>query len=102
MRWTELALISTTFAIMAEVQWVASAGGAVWVSVTTRSVMFDPSGRMREGRVLSCRRLSYPACMKRSCQRHTQVFDLPVRRKRRLKRGVFVSVVDLQEAINRF
>ena len=44
MRWTELALISTTFAIMAAVQWVASAGGSVWVSVTTRSVMFDPSG----------------------------------------------------------
>jgi hypothetical protein len=44
MRWTELALISTTFAIMAEVQWVASAGGSVWVSVTTRAVMFDPRG----------------------------------------------------------
>src|SRR5450759_3224063 len=58
MRWTELALMSTTFAIMAEVQWVASVGGSVWVSVPTRSAMFDPSGRMREGRVLSCRRLS--------------------------------------------
>jgi len=58
MRWTELALMSTTFAIMAEVQWVASVGGSVWVSATTRSVMFDPSGGMREGRVLSCRRLS--------------------------------------------
>src|ERR1700749_3128733 len=39
MRWTELALMPTTFAIMAEVQWVASVGGAVWVSVTTRSVI---------------------------------------------------------------
>ena len=48
----------TTFAIMAEVQWVASVGGAFWVSVTTRSVTPDPSGGMREGRVLSCRRLS--------------------------------------------
>jgi hypothetical protein len=57
MRWTELALMPTTFAIMAEVQWVASVGGAVWVSVTTHSVMPYPSG-MREGRVLSCRRLS--------------------------------------------
>ena len=44
----------TTFAIMAEVQWVASVGGAVWV-ITTRSVMPDASGAMREGRVLSCR-----------------------------------------------
>ena len=76
----QLALISTTFAIMAAVQCVASAGGSVWVSVTTRSVMFDPSGRMREGRVLSRRRPSKPSCMKRSCQRQTQVFDLPVRR----------------------
>src|SRR5450830_1891856 len=58
MRWTELALISTTFAIMAEVQWVASAGGSAWVSITTCSVMFDPSGRMRDGRVLSRRRPS--------------------------------------------
>jgi hypothetical protein len=58
MRWTELALISTTFAIMAEVQWVASAGGSVWVSVTTRSVMSGPSGWTREGRVLSRRRPS--------------------------------------------
>src|SRR4051794_15911246 len=78
MRWTELALISTVFAIMAEVQWVASAGGSVWVSITTRSAMLEPSGRMREGRVLSRRRPSYPSCMKRSCQRQTQVFDLPV------------------------
>jgi hypothetical protein len=53
MRWMELALIWTTLAIMAEVQWVASAGGSVWVSLTTRSVMFDPSGGMRDGRVLS-------------------------------------------------
>src|SRR4051812_38802900 len=43
---------------VAEVQWVASPGGSVWVSVTTRSVMFNPSGRMREGRVLSNRRPS--------------------------------------------
>jgi len=28
---------------------VASVGGAVWVSVTTRSVMHDPSDGMREG-----------------------------------------------------
>ena len=63
MRWTELALISRIFAIMAEVQCVASTGGAVWVSVTTRSVMFEPNRRMREGRVISRRRPSYPSCI---------------------------------------
>ena len=40
------------------VQWVASAGGSVWVSTTTRSAISDPSGGMREGRVLSRRRPS--------------------------------------------
>ena len=34
---------------------------------------------MREGLVLSRRRPSKPCCMDRSCQRQTQVFDLPVR-----------------------
>ena len=92
MRWTELALISTTFAIIAEVQWVASAGGSLWVSVTTRSVTLDPSGRIREGRVLSRRRPSYPSCMKRSCQRQTQVFDFPVRR--------MISLVPTPSALN--
>ena len=33
--------------------------------------------RDREGRVLSCRRPSMPSIMNRSCQRQTQVFDLP-------------------------
>src|SRR5262249_31982631 len=93
MRWTELALIPTTFAIMAEVQWVVSAGGSVWVSITTRSVTLEPSGRMREGRVLSRRRPSYPSCMKRSCQRQTQVFDLPVRR--------MISLVPIPSPLNR-
>ena len=36
MRWTELALIPTAFAIIVAVQWVASAGGSVRVSATTR------------------------------------------------------------------
>jgi hypothetical protein len=31
---------------------------SVWVSVTTREVIFDPNGRMREGRVLSRKRPS--------------------------------------------
>ena len=58
MRWTELALIPTAFAIIVAVQWVASAGGSVWVSTTTRSAISDPSGGMREGRVLSRKRPS--------------------------------------------
>ena len=33
---------------------------------------------MREGRVLSRSRPSKPSAMKRSCQRQTQVFDVPV------------------------
>jgi len=60
MRWTELALMPTTFAIMAEVQWVASVGGAVWVSVTTRSVMHDPATGCARGvsyRAGGCRNL---------------------------------------------
>jgi len=66
------------FAIKLAVQWVVSAGGSVRVSATTRSAMPDLSGGMREGRVLSRKRPPYPSCMKRSCQRQTQVFDLPV------------------------
>jgi hypothetical protein len=46
------------FAINAAVQWVISAGGSVCVSTTTRSEICDPSGGMREGRVLSRRRPS--------------------------------------------
>src|SRR5882757_8539569 len=49
MRWTELALIPTAFAIIVAVQWVASAGGSVRVSATTRLAISDPSGGMREG-----------------------------------------------------
>ncbi len=35
---------------------------------------------MREGRVLSRKRPSTPSATKRSCQRQTQVLDLPVSR----------------------
>ena len=35
---------------------------------------------MRDGRVLSRSSLSTPAVMNRSCQRHTEVLLLPVRR----------------------
>ena len=67
-------------AIMAAVQWVVSPGGSARVSATTRSATSGPSGGMREGRVLSRRSPSKPSAAKRSCQRQTQVFDLPVRR----------------------
>jgi hypothetical protein len=58
MRWTELALMPTAFAIIEAVQWVASTGGSVRVRAMTRSAISDPSGGMREGRVLSHRRPS--------------------------------------------
>src|SRR6476620_4571769 len=48
---------------------------------------------MREGRVLSCRRPAMPSFMNRSCQRQTQVFDLPVRR--------MISLVPTPSALER-
>jgi hypothetical protein len=48
------------------------------VRATTRAATSGPSGGMREGRALSSRRPSMPSFMNRSCQRQTQVFDLPV------------------------
>ena len=39
----ELALMPTAFAIIEAVQWVASTGGSVRVSATTRSAISDPS-----------------------------------------------------------
>ena len=54
----ELALMPTAFAIIEAVQWVASTGGSVRVSATTRSAISEPSGGIREGRVLSRRRPS--------------------------------------------
>ena len=45
--------MSTAFAIRAAVESVVSVGGSVWVSITTRSVISEPRGGMREGRVLS-------------------------------------------------
>lgn len=77
----ELAIaMPLSLAIMAAVQWVASAGGSANVRVATRSAMSGPSGLIREGRVLSRSRPSTPSRMKRSCQRQTQVLEVPVRR----------------------
>ena len=79
MRWTELAPIPTA-AIMPEVSGGRPAGGSVWVRATieqhvvhgwdTRSRVLSPAGRR-------CTFLPAP------CQRQTQVFDLPVRRRSR-------------------
>ncbi|ESW76196.1 hypothetical protein X772_32360 [Mesorhizobium sp. LSJC280B00] len=80
MRLTALALMAAAFAIMSAVQCVVSPGGSASVSATTRSPASGPSGGMRNGRVLSRSSPSQPSAAKRSCQRHTQVFDLPVRR----------------------
>ena len=72
--------MATALAMAAEVQWVASCGGGVAVSATTRSIASWPSGFTRDGRVLSRNSPATPVFMNRSCQRHTQVFDLAVRR----------------------
>src|SRR5665213_2223809 len=65
-------------AISGAVQCVVSAGGSRWVSATTRSAISTPSGATREGRVLSRNSPSKPSAMNRSCQRQTQVFEVPV------------------------
>jgi hypothetical protein len=64
----------------APVQCVASPGGGSIVSATIRSATEASSFGMREGRVLSRRSPSTPSVAKRSCQRQTQVLDLPVSR----------------------
>jgi hypothetical protein len=92
MRWTEETLTPTALAIAAPVQWVASCGGSVAVRATTLSMTSWPSGGTRGGRVLSRNRPSTPSAAKRSCQRQTQVFDLPVRR--------MISTVPRPSAVN--
>ena len=93
MRRTALALMPLARAIRSAVQWVVSTGGSASVSATTRAATSGPSGGMREGRVLSCRRPAMPSFVNRSCQRQTQVFDLPVRR--------MISLVPTPSALER-
>ena len=50
------------------------------VRATTRSATEGSSFGMREGRVLSRKSPSTPSAANRSCQRQTQVLDLPVSR----------------------
>ncbi len=80
MRCTEVTLTPAASAIAALVQCVASSGGCSMVSATTRSATEGSSFAMREGRVLSRSSPSTPSAAKRSCQRQTQVLDLPVSR----------------------
>jgi hypothetical protein len=56
-----------------------SCGGSSMVRATIRSAKGLSFG-MREGRVLSRSSPSTPSAAKRSCQRQTQVLDLPVSR----------------------
>jgi hypothetical protein len=77
MRWTELTLMPDAFAIKAPVQWVVSPGGSPGQRDDALGDL-APERRMREGRVLSRSRPSKPSSMNRSCQRQTQVLDLPV------------------------
>ena len=50
----------------------------VCVNRTISATRSRGTGVLPGGRVLSRSRPSTPSCIKRSCQRHTQVFDLPV------------------------
>jgi hypothetical protein len=68
----------TALAIARTVQCVASCSGGSSVSATTLSTSAVSSGAIPGGLVLSRSKPSTPSAMKRSCQRHTQVFDFPV------------------------
>ena len=64
--------------IARKVQWVASCGGGSCVRRTISATRSGATGGLPGGRDLSCSRPSTPSCMNRSCQRQTQVLDLPV------------------------
>jgi hypothetical protein len=80
MRCAELMLTPAASAIAPPVQCVASGGGSSLVSATRHSAMAESSLGMHEGRVLSRKSPATPSAAKRSCQRQTQVLDLPVSR----------------------
>lgn len=73
-------LMPQALASIGEVQCVAASGGPLRVSFTTRSATSAPKGWTRDGRVLSRKSPSTLSCMKRSCQRQTQVLEVPVPR----------------------
>ena len=76
--WTVDAATPATFAIARSVQWVASCGGACWVRRTIPATPSGGIGALPGGRDLSRSKPLTPSCMNRSCQRQTQVLDLPV------------------------
>ena len=80
MRSTELGLVPAAAAMALALQSVASCGGSEVVSATTRSIVSCARRGRRGGRVLSRSSPATPSRMKRSCQRRTHGFDLPVRR----------------------
>lgn len=80
-------------AMAGAVQWVASCGGGARVRRTNASTRACATGALPGGRVLSRRSPSTPSVMNRSCQRHTQVFDLPARR--------MISIVPQPDAVRR-
>ena len=83
----------TALAIARTVQCVASWRGGSSVSATTLSTSDGASGAIPGGRVLSRSRPSTPSAMKRSCQRHTHVFDLPV--------AAMIATVPMPSAVSR-
>jgi hypothetical protein len=89
----ELALISTTFAITAEVR----VGRLCWrVGLCERyDALGDVRSQRRDARWprLVARETVITFLHERSCQRRTQVFDLPVRR--------MISLVPTPSALNR-
>src|SRR5215213_260680 len=79
-RSTELALMPTAAAMAPAVQCVASCGGSVGVSSTTRSIVACAKGGTRDGLDLSRKSPGTPSRMNRACQRQTHGFDTPARR----------------------
>ena len=69
---------ASNLAIARSVQWVASCGGACWVRRTISATRSGGIGALLGGRDLSRSKPLTPSCMNRSCQRQTQVLDLPV------------------------
>ena len=77
------------------VKWktVVSTGGSASVSATTRAATSGPSRRDARGPRLVVQEAGDASFMNRSCQRQTQVFDLPVRR--------MISLVPTPSALER-
>src|SRR3954465_15640143 len=79
MRCTDRREMPTAFAIMRPVQCVASPGGSLWVSSTTRSIVAAGGGGRPGLRVLSRRRPARPSRANRSRHRRTHGRETPAR-----------------------